>query len=100
MLQQTNLVCLTGADGCGAPFPNTIDRQDRGTFERAGKKRTRGMALMMIDEQQASIFGRGNPRSYHPSMIELVLQPGRNRIAKTDESMWCERQIGFEQPFE
>ena len=62
MVGQTDAVALADAQSGCAPLAHTIQSHNRRLLERAGEKRTGGMAFMVIGEDQASV-GRSSQSS-------------------------------------
>ena len=62
MFDQVDLISLANSQCGRAPLTNPVQSQDRRPLERAGEKGTRGVAFMMVREDQAGSLGASQAR--------------------------------------
>jgi hypothetical protein len=96
---------LAEAERGRRPFADAVHAEDRGLFERRREERRRGVALVMLAEQQALLpVEVGLPLLHLVAqqrlLEQLLLQPQRHGHAEGVEAARREGEVGLEQPFE
>ena len=105
LLQHLQAVAAADPDAGGRPLADAVDGQHRGFLERRGEERARGVALMVLGEQELLLDVRagaaGDQMLAQQALLEqLLLEPHRQRHAERAEALGRERQVGLEQALE
>ena len=104
-LEYLQPVAIAGRDRGGRPLADAVHRQHGGFGERRRKKGRRGVALVMLAEQQPAppveirIEG-GEAIAQQAFLEQLLLQPDRYRHVEGAEAARREGDIGFDQALE
>src|SRR5262249_32283171 len=87
LLPQVDLMLPADPDARGSPFSDTVHRQDQRFLERRRIESARGVALMVLGEQQLSLpikVGclRHEPLAKQVLLEQFLLDPQRQSHAK------------------
>ena len=100
VVDQADAVPLADSESGRAPLADPVEGHDRRLIERAGEKRTGGMALVMVGEDQPGPGRAAQAAAQGPPHVQLVLEPERHGQPKAAKSARSIGQVGLQQPLE
>src|SRR6266404_3643845 len=104
-LPQVDAMLPADPDSRGGPLSDTVHCEDQRFFEWRRIESTRGVALVVLGEQQLALpvkirRSRFEPLAKKVLLEQLLLDPQRQSHAERSEPARREGEIGLEQPFE